>query len=72
MKLRDYELTRPPYFQADNRQTHTASVKIYNPDSVPASTQPQRAHCAGRVRGECVHRVDGIRECLCKDSERTQ
>lgn len=37
-----------PYYQADNRLTHSASVKIYNPDSVPRSKSPL---CRQRERG---------------------
>lgn len=59
----------PPYYQADNRLTHSSSVKIYNPLSVLAYTHAQRAHCAVGISEECIHRLDGMTECLCKDSE---
>lgn len=49
--------------------THSALVKIYNPDSVPAYTRTQRAHCAGGISEECIHTLDGLTKCLCKDSE---
>lgn len=49
--LNDYN---PPYYQADNRLTHSAVVMIYNPDCVHAYTRAQRAHCAGSVSEECV------------------
>lgn len=49
---------RPTYYQADNRLTHRAMVKIYNPDCVRAYTRAQRAHCAGGVGEECIHGLD--------------
>ena len=56
----------PPYYQADNRLTQSRFTTPILSSLTAALKEPS---VPAGVSEECVHRLDGMTECLCKDSE---